>query len=144
MFDAVASFDKNRLAEILDPTYEHTFAPSSEEFGPPVDRDAFIGRFAGIEPVLTGLALKPIQSWPNEQARTITVHATGKPSFRDAVRDDGDAEGEWDFTGEYMFVFTMNESGEKIIKTFEFVEGKVATRMKAQIGKAFARISSGS
>ncbi|KAH8169094.1 snoaL-like domain-containing protein [Sarocladium implicatum] len=144
LFDALAAFDTKRMGEILDPSYEHTFAPSSEEFGPPIGKQAFIERFAGISPVLTGIVMKPVQSWANDQTRTVTIHATGAPTFRDTIKAEEDVKDEWDFSGEYMFVFTMDESGEKIVKTFEFVEGKVATKMKAQIPKAFMRLSGAS
>ena len=54
-----------RLAVLLHPDYPHTFNPASEDFGPPLDRESFFGRFGTISPVLVDLPLEPIQSWSN-------------------------------------------------------------------------------
>jgi hypothetical protein len=140
--DALTALEADRLAALLAPEYEHTFAPSSAAFGPPVGRDVFVERFVGLRPVLSGMTNNILQSWPNDAGRTITIFARMSPIFHEHIKQAGDQKDEWTFCGEYMFVLTADEIGEKVTKSFEFVESKMADRMKAQIGKAFQRISS--
>jgi hypothetical protein len=40
------------------------------------------------------------------------------------VKDDGIEEKEWVYEGEYIFIFSMDESGEKIVRTVEFLDSK--------------------
>lgn len=55
----------------------------------------------------------------------VIVWATGKPQFRKELVDyEVYPKEKWDYTGEFVFMLTMNESGEQIIKINEFVDSK--------------------
>lgn len=64
-----------------------------------------------------------IREWiGSESATQVTVWATSRAEFREEVKDSGLSEEEWVYEGEYEFIFWMNDSGEKIVKTVEFLD----------------------
>jgi hypothetical protein len=139
-FSALSICDMDRVASFLAPEYEHHFLPASSGLGPPVDRDALIGRFTGLRSIATGVEITINQAWPNDAAHTITLQTTNTPHFKDIVKRPEDVEGEWDFSIQCMFVLTMDESGEKMVKSIEFVEGPTTEKMMVQVPKAFQRV----
>lgn len=52
--------------------------------------------------------------------------ATGKPQFREEVKDfEVFSKEQWEeYVGEFIFMLTMDEAGEKIIKVNEFIDSK--------------------
>lgn len=140
-FYTLAAIDTDRLDTLLAPDYTHTFLPASAGLDPTMDRDTFIGRIGSLRNVLTHLRVAIIETWSNDAGRTITAHATNSPQFADSLKRPEDAEGEWDFEGEYMWILTFDESCDKIIRSVEFVDGAATEKLKAQMGKAFGRVA---
>lgn len=55
----------------------------------------------------------------------VVVWATGRPQFREALKDyEVFSKEQWDYVGEFVFMLTMDESGERIIKVNKFVDSK--------------------
>lgn len=55
----------------------------------------------------------------------VLVWATGSPQWREEVKDyEVFSEEQWDYVGEFIFMLTMDEKGEKIVKIHEFVDSK--------------------
>jgi hypothetical protein len=50
----------------------------------------------------------------------VIIWAESEAKFKDEVKDDGIDEGEWVWKGEYVFIFSMDKSGEKIERMVEF------------------------
>lgn len=140
-FEAISTLDPALLSSVLADDYEHTFAPQSAGFGAGPDRAGTIARFASLQAVLSSFPTRMKQTWPNEEARQVTVWATSEANFHPRIKqDDGDEA--WSFHGEYMFVLTMDASGEKISSVFEFVDSKSTDGMVKLVGKAFERAKS--
>lgn len=60
--------------------------------------------------------------------------------FRDDVKDAGLSDEEWGYRGEYIFIFTMDESQEKIIRVLEFVDSKGTDRLRVLMARARANM----
>jgi hypothetical protein len=65
----------------------------------------------------------------DEKQNRVVVWATGIVTWQEAAKDPGLTEEEWEFHGEYMFILSMDESGEKIERVVEFVDSKEAERL---------------
>lgn len=57
----------------------------------------------------------------SERSNAVTVWATGVPEFREDVKDKDE---DWGYQGEYIFLLSMDESGEKITRIVEFLDSK--------------------
>lgn len=71
----------------------------------------------------------------DEQNRVI-IWALGEAHFKEEVRDNGLTDEEWLYKGEYMFIFTMDKSGEKIERVVEFLDSKAAENGRSLIRRA--------
>lgn len=55
----------------------------------------------------------------------VLVWATGTPKWREEMKDyEVFSEEQWEYVGEFIFMLTVDEKGEKIIKIHEFVDSK--------------------
>lgn len=55
----------------------------------------------------------------------VIVWATGQPQFREEVKDYEEfSKEQWNYVGEFVFMLTMDETGEKIIRINEFIDSK--------------------
>lgn len=55
----------------------------------------------------------------------VVVWATGKPQFREEAKDyEVFSKKQWDYVGEFVFMLSMDETGEKIKRIDEFVDTK--------------------
>ena len=68
---------------------------------------------------MTGFPVTAKEYTESESCNQVTVWATSKAIFRDDVKDD---EEEWEYEGEYVFMFWMDGSGERIERTVEFLD----------------------
>ena len=68
--------------------------------------------------------MRPKEVIESQDSNQVVVWAMSETCFRDEVKDAGIPEDEWAYKGEYMFVFTMDESGEKIERVLEFLDSK--------------------
>jgi hypothetical protein len=65
----------------------------------------------------------------------VVFWTTGRAHFKDELMDDGLTKDEWQYTGEYMTVFTFGESG-KVEALFEFVDSKALEKLTPLIHRA--------
>lgn len=70
----------------------------------------------------------------DEKLNRIVVWATSEAKFREEVMDGNDEE-DWVYKGEYVFIFSMDESG-KIERVVEFLDSKVAEKVMRLTGRA--------
>jgi len=60
----------------------------------------------------------------SEGSNQVTVWATSQTHFCDDVKDEDIAADEWVYEGEYIFLFSMDKTGERITPTIEFLDSK--------------------
>lgn len=117
------TLDGDLLASVLAPDYTHHFAPASLAFPGPFTRKQFLEHSAVLRRVMTGFPVYAREYVESESSNQVTVWATARPLFKEEVLRDEDRE-KWEFQGEYVFLIWMDETGEKIIRTVEFLDSK--------------------
>lgn len=72
----------------------------------------------------------------DEAQNRVIVWAGGEAFFKDEFKDEGATVEAWTYVGEYMFVFTLDESGEKIERVMEFLDSKAADHARDLMKRA--------
>lgn len=119
------TFDTDTLASVLAPDYSHHFAPASLAFPGALTKEQFVQHMGVLHKVMTGFPVYPKEYVESESSNQVTVWATSRAQFRkEVVGEDEEERKKWEFEGEYVFMFWMDESGEKIVRTVEFLDSK--------------------
>ncbi|CEN61078.1 hypothetical protein ASPCAL07744 [Aspergillus calidoustus] len=114
------NLDKDLLASLLSEAYTHEFAPTSLNPPGPFTKTGFLAHGASLSEIMTGFPVTAKEYFECEGSNRVVVWATSEPHFREEVMD-GDEE-EWRYRGEYVFMFWMDESGDRIERTVEFLD----------------------
>lgn len=117
-----ATLDSVVLETLLAENHVHEFAPKSMNPPPSLDKAGFLAHSSHLQEIMTGFPVHGNEYIESEGQNQVTVWATSRAEFRDDVKDD-DKE-EWAYEGEYVFMFWMDESGEKIVRTVEFLDSE--------------------
>ncbi|KAL4876518.1 hypothetical protein BJY04DRAFT_141704 [Aspergillus karnatakaensis] len=125
------TLDRSLLESLLHETYTHTFHPKS--IGPlsenVYDKAGFLTHGAGLSSIMTGFPVYAKEYVESESSNQVVVYATSKTHFREEVKDDGIPKEDWEYGGEYVFIFTMDDSGEQIVRCLEFLDSKATERL---------------
>ncbi|KAH7194435.1 hypothetical protein DER44DRAFT_903125 [Fusarium oxysporum] len=136
----IASTVKSQF-NILSDDYNHRFAPISANLPGPMDRHGLIARLKHVVEVMSSFTVTIKQTWPNPSLRQVLVWAESETNFHKHLRDSDDYE-EWMKRGEYMFLMTLDESGEKITDVLEFVDSKATEEIVVMVARALEKKSS--
>ncbi|KAF2446759.1 hypothetical protein P171DRAFT_429710 [Karstenula rhodostoma CBS 690.94] len=124
-----STLSTSAFSSVLSDTYTHTYAPASlvaalnrEGYD---NKEAFLEHIRGVGRLMTGFPVTPIRMIEDEREKAVWAWAKSSAQWRDDVRD---AETDWDYEGEYVFMFYMDASG-KIEKCIEMLDSW-ATREK--------------
>ncbi|EQL31138.1 hypothetical protein RJZ56_006472 [Blastomyces dermatitidis] len=74
----------------------------------------------------------------SDSSNQVTVWASSRAMFRDEGKDDGVSEAEWAYGGEYVFLLWMDETGEKLIKSVEFLDSQRTVKLLDLMQRAAA------
>lgn len=139
--DALGSLDLDRLRSLMSAKYQHAFAPGTLELaGATKDFDAMLAHAARAGAVMNSFRVFPRQVWPNPHLRQVVVWADSKAEFKEEAKKGGDNGEGWDYAGEYIFVITVNEEGDKVENVLEFLDSKATERVLGMIARAFKNI----
>ena len=119
-----AKLDSNILHSILADDYMHQYAPSSLPQLQPFSKDGLIQFVDQLRLVANGYPMLVKQVLDSASSNAVTVWTVGDIDFRDEVKDEKE---EWKCRGEYVFLIFMDETGDKITKTIEFVDSHTVT-----------------
>ena len=72
----------------------------------------------------------------DELKNMVIVRASSEAHFHDELKDDGIPADDWTYHGEYIFILSMNESGDKINEIVEFLDSKGTERALALVKRA--------
>ena len=122
-----ATLDIEVLDSVLAEHYSHEFAPASLHPLGPFDKQGKLQHITRLRSIMTGFPVTAKEYIESESSNRVTVWATSQTKFRDDVKDDGISQQQWVYEGEYIFIFTMDETGEKIVRTIEFLDSKKTT-----------------
>ncbi|KAF7346471.1 hypothetical protein MSAN_01875100 [Mycena sanguinolenta] len=131
-----STLDPDVIAPIQSESYYHEFAPASANLPPPRNREEFAEHIRHLKGVLRSFPVHAKQMWPNPALKQVLIWADAETEFHPHVRDNEDAE-EWRYRGEYMFLLTMDQSGEKIERVLEFLDSKGTDRARGLFGRAW-------
>ncbi|KAI1054699.1 hypothetical protein LB505_014391 [Fusarium chuoi] len=131
--DVFRTLDTEALSRILSDKYSPRFAPASANLPESMHRHGLIARLNRVGEVMSSFTVTIKQMWPNPSLRQVLVWADSETNFHRQLRDSDDDE-EWTKRGEYMFLMTMNESGEKIADVLEFVDSKATEEIVNMVG----------
>ncbi|KAL5342484.1 hypothetical protein BJX70DRAFT_292308 [Aspergillus crustosus] len=137
-----ATLDKPLLESLLHESYHHEFAPKSITNLPgPLNKAGFLAHGGGLIDLMTGFPVYATEYIESESGNQVVVRATSKARFREEVKDEGIPAEEWEFAGEYVFMFTMDGSGEKIVRTVEFLDSIATMRMISLMQRASGNLA---
>lgn len=121
-----ATLDTQAMASILAENYIHQFAPASINPPGPFDKQGLLEQHRGLAKVMTGFPMTAKEYYESESGNQVTVWATSQALFRDELKDydDGISPEDWVYHGEYVFLLSMDETGEKLIRGIEFLDSK--------------------
>ncbi|KAH6688881.1 hypothetical protein F5X68DRAFT_204519 [Plectosphaerella plurivora] len=135
---ALEGVDAPSLEAVTTDNMTVTLAPASAGLGPSATRAELLGRFEGLKHILSSLHIEIKQIWVNEAANQVTIWTSGGSIFKPEVIGDDDAA-EWEYNSENMFLFTMDEGGEKITHLLEWCDSLSVQKMMVLFPKAAER-----
>lgn len=121
---------------VLAPTAIHRFAPASLSPPNPMSPTQFASHLNNLKEVLSGFPVFAKEIFDNDEKGQVTIWATSQAEFKEACKDDGLSEEEWSYRGEYIFIFTLDESKEKIVDIVEFLDSKGTERLRELMVRA--------
>jgi hypothetical protein len=121
---------------IQTPSCVHTFAPASINIPLPLDANAFVKHISNLKQILKGFPVTAKEILEDEAKNSVIVWAGSQAIFHDELMDAGIPREEWDYRGEYVFIFTMDGSGEKVERVVEFLDSKETERLRGLMERA--------
>lgn len=142
-FNALSTLNTDALTALTTESFYITMAPNStgltREDGVSVLREGLLQRFQGMKAVTSCLNVKIQREWPaNEASNQVTMLTTGDVDFHPHIVGD-DSKDEWVFRPEVLYIFTMDESGEKVTHLFEFQDSVALKTMGPVFAKAMEK-----
>lgn len=132
------TLDPTVFSSILSENYKHEFAPASLNPPQPFTRDGFAAHITRLRGVLRSFPVRMKQTWPNPSLNQVIIWADSETEFYESVKDKN-AEDGWKFNGEYIWVLTMDQSGEKIEHVLEFLDSKATEKIRVAMASAFKK-----
>ncbi|KAK0635432.1 hypothetical protein B0T17DRAFT_612298 [Bombardia bombarda] len=90
-----------------------------------LDKQGFLQHAGNLGAILAGFPVTAKEYIESDEATNrVTVWATSKAVFRDDAKDGDGEDKDWEFSGEYVLLLTMDETGERITRIVEFLDSK--------------------
>lgn len=121
---------------ILAPSAEYQLAPASLNLPQSIDAATFANHLGGLREVLVGFRVHPKEILENEGLGQVTIWATSETIFHEKTKGDNVSADDWKFQGECIFILTMDESQEKVVRIVEFLDSKATERLKELMARA--------
>lgn len=136
-----ASLDPSTISHIQSVNYTQEWAPSSAKPPPPLNSEQFASHLKMLGEILQSFPVRIKRIWPNPSLNQVTIWADSELMVHEHIKNSSDDLAEWSYRGEYIFVLTMDESGEKIDHVFEFVDSKGTDHLRGILNKARKRLA---
>lgn len=141
--EVFTNLNPETIASVQTDDHKHTFAPASTDLPGPYNRDQYASHIASLRAFLASFPVRFKSVWPNVALRQVLIWADSEAHFHDSLKwgenlkgDPGDSTEQLAFQGEYMWLLTMNESGDKVNEVLEFLDSKKTEQMKGLVLKA--------
>jgi hypothetical protein len=121
-----ATMDTALLRSVLSDTqFSHHFAPSSIGLPSSPSKAAYMAQHAAMREITPGFPMKVSEYIDSESSSCVVALATSDIAFREELKGEGIPAEEWTAKAEYIFLITLDETGEKVTKVVEFFDSKV-------------------
>ena len=105
-----------------------------------MDNTTYEAQLVRFKDIITGFPMTIKETLEDEKKNQIMVWAEGGQSWAPEAKDPGLSEEEWNFTREYIFILSLDESGEKVERTVEFVDTKATEQLRMLFARAMENI----
>ncbi|PHH92156.1 hypothetical protein CDD83_8639 [Cordyceps sp. RAO-2017] len=124
--DHYTEHDNQVLENLLSDDLSYHLRPSRSLSGDVnYDKAGYVGLKQIMSIAMTGYPLEVVKYIESESSNMVVVWATGRPQFRDELKDfEVYTKEQWDYVGEFIFFLTMDETGEKIVHVEEFIDSR--------------------
>lgn len=142
--NALSDIDANGLAAITTDSFYVTMAPNSTGLAKPdgvsVRRDSLVQQFQGLGALLSSMNVKIEKEWPpNEISKQVTILTTASADFKPQIVGN-ESKDDWAFKPETLFIFTMDDCGQKVKHLFEFQDSIAVQGMNTVFARAMERL----
>ncbi len=120
LLDTFKNLDYEANVALRTPDCRHSFAPASLGIKEK-NNEQFAAHLQSMQKTVEGIPVTAKQIF--EGNNQVTIWATGDTKFRAEVKA-AEPEVDWTYQGEYIFIFTFNEAGNKIQHILEFLDSK--------------------
>jgi hypothetical protein len=133
---AANEMDFSTIMAMRSPSCSHLFHPSSLGVRPPIDNATYEANLVRFKDIISGFPMTIKETLEDEKKNQIMIWAEGGQSWFPEAKDPGFSEEEWNFTREYIFILSLDESGEKIERMVEFVDTKATEQLRLLLARA--------
>jgi hypothetical protein len=134
--DAYSGLRVEDFLPLLADDYSHSFAPASAERLTTKNKTEIAELISALHGVMRGFSVSIKEAIDSESSNKVVIWATSEALFREEAKDAGAPEEAWKYTGEYVLIFTTDDSGERITRLVEFVDTKGTDRMMELVVRA--------
>jgi hypothetical protein len=131
VFDAL---DPSTIEHVQTDSYKHQMAPASLGMSAAFTKQTFAEHLGRLSGALSNFPVTPIKIYANPTLSQVTMWVTGVPIFHENLKD-GNPE-DWNIKNEYIWVLTMDKSGEKVEEVLEFLDSKTTELLMPLVFRA--------
>jgi hypothetical protein len=124
------------MMALRTPTCTHIFAPASLGVRPPLDNAAYEANLLRFKGLISGFPMTVKEVMEDEKQSRVIAWVAGGQEWNPAAKDPGLSEAEWGLVREFIFIFSLDESGEKIERIVEFLNSKGTEQMRKAMVRA--------
>ncbi|KAL4865723.1 hypothetical protein BDV12DRAFT_199908 [Aspergillus spectabilis] len=105
----------------------------------PLTKESYLGFISSLGTLMSSFPFTVKEIIESEKDNKVVLWVISRAGWREGVKgDDGNEEegvGEegWNFEGEYVFILTMDESGERIRKFVEFMDSRATVKRAVRL-----------
>ncbi|KIW30681.1 uncharacterized protein PV07_06401 [Cladophialophora immunda] len=131
--DTFKDLDLESNLALRTPDCVHTIAPATLNMKPSMSNEQFAAHLLSLKEKISAIPVTPKEIF--EGGNLVTIWATSKTTFREEGKDE-DLTVDWSYDGEYIFVFTFNQAGDKIQYILEFLDSKKVDKARGLLERA--------
>lgn len=137
---AADEMDIDAIMSLRSPICSHHYAPASLGELPPLDNATYQASLLRFKDIISGFEITNKEVMEDDKQNRIMIWASARTIWYPAAKDPGITEEEWDFRTEYVFILSMDESQEKIVKVVEFVDSKATEQWRQLVARAMENV----
>ncbi|TKA47810.1 hypothetical protein B0A49_14037 [Cryomyces minteri] len=127
--------DVNSHLALRTPGCRHTMAPASLNYPPSMTNEQFAAHLSSLRTIIASFPVTAKEIFEHEGGNQVTIWATSSATFREEAKDE-DSGLDWSYYGEYIFILSFNQAGDKIERIVEFVDSKRAVEVGVLVERA--------